>query len=71
MFPFPSPIDTSEMPLPYFIIAHTDLHSSIRGSDAGRSFTYMLMNRLIKKYDLYAIFISGPRHGAPAVLSRY
>lgn len=26
-------------------------------------------NRLIKKYDLDAIFISGPGHGAPAVLS--
>lgn len=27
------------------------------------------MNRLIKKYDLDAIFICGPGHGAPAVLS--
>ncbi|KAF2012136.1 D-xylulose 5-phosphate/D-fructose 6-phosphate phosphoketolase [Aaosphaeria arxii CBS 175.79] len=39
------------------------------GSDAGQSFTYIHMNRLIKKYDLNAIFISGPGHGAPAVLS--
>lgn len=39
------------------------------GSDAGQSFTYIHMNRLIKKYDLDAIFISGPGHGAPAVLS--
>lgn len=39
------------------------------GSDAGQSFTYIHMNRLIIKYDLDAIFISGPGHGAPAVLS--
>ena len=39
------------------------------GSDAGQSFTYIHMNRLIKKYDIDALFISGPGHGAPAVLS--
>jgi xylulose-5-phosphate/fructose-6-phosphate phosphoketolase len=39
------------------------------GSDAGQSFTYVHFNRLIKKYDLNAIFVSGPGHGAPAVLS--
>ena len=39
------------------------------GSDAGQSFTYIHLNRLIKKYDLNAIFVSGPGHGAPAVLS--
>jgi xylulose-5-phosphate/fructose-6-phosphate phosphoketolase len=39
------------------------------GSDAGQSFTYIHFNRLIKEYDLNAIFISGPGHGAPAVLS--
>ncbi|KKY23512.1 putative phosphoketolase [Diplodia seriata] len=39
------------------------------GSDAGQSFTYIHFNRLIKKYDLDTIFISGPGHGAPAVLS--
>ncbi|KAF2739497.1 phosphoketolase [Polyplosphaeria fusca] len=39
------------------------------GSDAGQSFTYIHMNRLIKKYDLDAFFVSGPGHGAPAVLS--
>ncbi|KAF2807751.1 phosphoketolase [Mytilinidion resinicola] len=39
------------------------------GSDAGQSFTWIHMNRLIKKYDLDALFISGPGHGAPAVLS--
>jgi xylulose-5-phosphate/fructose-6-phosphate phosphoketolase len=40
------------------------------GSDAGQSFTYIHFNRLIKKYDLNAIFVSGPGHGAPAVLSQ-
>ena len=39
------------------------------GSDAGQSFTYIHFNRLINKYALSAIFISGPGHGAPAVLS--
>jgi len=39
------------------------------GSDAGQAFTYIHFNRLINKYDLNAIFISGPGHGAPAVLS--
>ena len=40
------------------------------GSDAGQSFTYIHFNRLIKKYDLNAIYITGPGHGAPAVLSQ-
>ena len=35
----------------------------------GQSFSYIHFNRLINKYDLNAIFISGPGHGAPAVLS--
>src|SRR5215469_13600554 len=30
------------------------------GSDAGQSFAYIHFNRLIKKYDLNSIFISGP-----------
>jgi xylulose-5-phosphate/fructose-6-phosphate phosphoketolase len=40
------------------------------GSDAGQSFTYTHFNRLINKYDLNAIYVSGPGHGAPAVLSQ-
>src|SRR5271168_2120293 len=40
------------------------------GSDAGQTFTYIHFNRLIKKYDLNAIYRSGPGHGAPAVLSQ-
>jgi len=40
------------------------------GSDAGQAFTWIHFSRLINKYDLNAIFISGPGHGAPAVLSQ-
>ncbi|KAH6669589.1 XFP N-terminal domain-containing protein [Halenospora varia] len=40
------------------------------GSDAGQAFTWMHFNRLIKKYELDALFVSGPGHGAPAVLSQ-
>ncbi len=40
------------------------------GSDAGQAFTYIHFNRLIKKYDLDALYISGPGHGAPAILSQ-
>jgi xylulose-5-phosphate/fructose-6-phosphate phosphoketolase len=39
------------------------------GSDPGQSFTWVHLGRLIKKYDLDMIYLSGPGHGAPAVLS--
>ncbi|HEY4011201.1 MAG TPA: phosphoketolase family protein [Acidobacteriaceae bacterium] len=39
------------------------------GSDPGQSFTWVHLNRLIKKYDLNVIYISGPGHGAPATLA--
>ncbi len=39
------------------------------GSDPGQSFTWVHLNRLIKKYSLDVIFLSGPGHGAPATLS--
>jgi xylulose-5-phosphate/fructose-6-phosphate phosphoketolase len=38
------------------------------GSSPGLSFAYVHLNRLIKKYDLNAIFLAGPGHGAPGVL---
>src|SRR6516165_8360680 len=38
------------------------------GSSPGLSFTYIHLNRLIKKYDLDAVFLAGPGHGAPGVL---
>ncbi len=39
------------------------------GSSPGLSLTYVHMNRLINKYDLNAIFLAGPGHGAPGVLA--
>ena len=39
------------------------------GSDPGQTFTWAHLNRLIKKQDLNMVFVSGPGHGAPAVLS--
>jgi xylulose-5-phosphate/fructose-6-phosphate phosphoketolase len=39
------------------------------GSDPGMSLTYIHLNRLIKKLDLNMIFLAGPGHGAPALLS--
>ena len=38
------------------------------GSSPGLSFTYVHLNRLINKYNLNAIFVAGPGHGAPGVL---
>ena len=39
------------------------------GSDPGQTFTWVHLNRLIRKYDLDLIYIAGPGHGAPATLS--
>lgn len=39
------------------------------GASPGLSFTYIHLNRLINKYDLNAIFLAGPGHGAPGVLA--
>ncbi len=39
------------------------------GSDPGQSFVIVHLNRLIRKYDLDVLYISGPGHGAPAVLA--
>jgi xylulose-5-phosphate/fructose-6-phosphate phosphoketolase len=39
------------------------------GSDPGQTFTWVHLNRVIRKYDLNMIYISGPGHGAPAVIS--
>jgi xylulose-5-phosphate/fructose-6-phosphate phosphoketolase len=39
------------------------------GSDAGQSFVWVHLSRLIKKYDLNVLYISGPGHGAPAMLA--
>jgi xylulose-5-phosphate/fructose-6-phosphate phosphoketolase len=39
------------------------------GTSPGLSFLYIHLSRLIKKYDLNAIFMAGPGHGAPGVLA--
>jgi xylulose-5-phosphate/fructose-6-phosphate phosphoketolase len=39
------------------------------GTDPGQAFVWVHLNRLIKKQNLNMIYISGPGHGAPAVLA--
>lgn len=39
------------------------------GSDPGQTFTWVHLNRVIRKYDLDMIYICGPGHGAPAMIS--
>ena len=39
------------------------------GTTPGQNFVYAHLNRIIKEKDLNAIFISGPGHGAPAVVA--
>jgi xylulose-5-phosphate/fructose-6-phosphate phosphoketolase len=39
------------------------------GTTPGLNFIYVHFNRLIKKYDLNAIFITGPGHGGPGVVA--
>jgi xylulose-5-phosphate/fructose-6-phosphate phosphoketolase len=39
------------------------------GTTPGQNFIYTHLNRVIKKYDLDMIYISGPGHGGPAVVS--
>jgi xylulose-5-phosphate/fructose-6-phosphate phosphoketolase len=39
------------------------------GTTPGQNFIYTHLNRVIKKFDLDMIFMSGPGHGGPAVVS--
>jgi xylulose-5-phosphate/fructose-6-phosphate phosphoketolase len=39
------------------------------GTTPGLNFIYAHMNRVIKKYDVNAIFVTGPGHGGPALLA--
>jgi len=60
-------------PLLTTALSKTDLKARLLGhwgSDSGQAFTWIHFNRLIKKYELDALFISGPGHGAPAILSQ-
>ena len=38
------------------------------GTTPGQNFIYVHLNRVIKKYDLNMIYISGPGHGGPAIV---
>ncbi len=38
------------------------------GTTPGQNFIYVHLNRVIKKYDLDMFYISGPGHGAPAIV---
>ena len=38
------------------------------GTTPGLNFIYVHLNRIIKKYDLDMIYVSGPGHGGPAVV---
>src|SRR5882724_7328252 len=39
------------------------------GTTPGLNFVYAHFNRVIKKYDLNAIYIAGPGHGGPGVVA--
>ncbi len=39
------------------------------GTTPGQNFVYVHLNRVIKKYDLDMIYISGPGHGGPALVA--
>jgi xylulose-5-phosphate/fructose-6-phosphate phosphoketolase len=40
------------------------------GTTPGQNFIYVHLNRVIKKYDLDMIYISGPGHGGPALVGQ-
>jgi len=39
------------------------------GTSPGLNFLYVHLNRVIKKYDLDMLFVTGPGHGAPAIVA--
>ena len=39
------------------------------GTTSGLNFIYVHLNRIIKKYDLNMIFVTGPGHGAPGIVA--
>ena len=39
------------------------------GTSPGQNFIYVHLNRVIKKYDLDMIYVSGPGHGGPALVA--
>jgi xylulose-5-phosphate/fructose-6-phosphate phosphoketolase len=53
-------------------LALTDIKKMLLGhwgTTPGQNFIYVHLNRIIKKYDLDMIYVSGPGHGGPAVVS--
>src|SRR6185295_20301833 len=38
------------------------------GTTPGQNFIYVHLNRVIRKYDLDMLYVSGPGHGGPAVV---
>ena len=39
------------------------------GTTSGLNFIYLHLNRIIKKYDLNMIYVTGPGHGAPGIVA--
>ena len=39
------------------------------GTSPGLNFLYVHLNRIIKKHDLDMFFVTGPGHGAPAIVA--
>jgi xylulose-5-phosphate/fructose-6-phosphate phosphoketolase len=39
------------------------------GTTSGQNFLYVHLNRVIKKYDLNVLYVSGPGHGGPALVA--
>jgi xylulose-5-phosphate/fructose-6-phosphate phosphoketolase len=52
-------------------LALTDIKKMLLGhwgTTPGQNFIYVHLNRIINKYDLNMIYVSGPGHGGPAVV---
>ena len=61
----------SDNPLLKRPLALTDVKHMLLGhwgTTPGQNFIYVHLNRVIKKYDLEMIYVSGPGHGGPAVV---
>jgi xylulose-5-phosphate/fructose-6-phosphate phosphoketolase len=53
-------------------LALTDIKNMLLGhwgTTPGQNFIYTHLNRVIKKYDLNMVYVSGPGHGGPAVVA--
>ena len=53
-------------------LTHEDIKPRLLGhfgTTPGLNFIYVHMNRLIKKYDLNAIYVCGPGHGGPGIVA--